>query len=223
MTDQRLRHAIYLHGFASSAQSSKALYFRERFADAGITLHIPDFNTPDFESLTVTRMIGQCEALVRSLPEGPVVLMGSSLGAFVTWHAAPRLAEHVPSHPISHLVLLAPAVTFGQDRQADFGPGVVDAWERDGEREIFHYGFNEPRRLRYEFYRDAVSYSSDPAAVTIPALVFQGLRDEIVSPAGVQAFFAQQPPVTVQLVEDGHQLLQHLDVMWEQMRQFLGV
>ena len=223
MTEPRLRHAIYLHGFASSAQSSKAQYFRERFADVGITLHTPDFNTPDFESLTVTRMIGQTELLVRSLPDGPVVLMGSSLGAFVTWHAAPRLAERVPSHPISHLVLLAPAVTFGQDRQADFGPGVVDAWERDGEREIFHYGFNEPRRLRYDFYRDAVSYPSNPAAVTIPALVFQGRRDEIVSPAGVQAFFARQPTVTLQLVEDGHQLLQHLDVMWEQTRRFLGV
>lgn len=223
MTEPGLRHAIYLHGFASSAQSSKAQYFRERFADVGVTLHTPDFNAPDFESLTVTRMIAQIESLVRSLPEGPVVLVGSSLGAFVAWHAAPRLAAQVPSRPVSHLVLLAPAVTFGQNRQEDFGHGVVDAWERDGEREIFHYGFNEPRRLRYEFYRDAVSYPSNPTTVAIPALVFQGRRDEIVSPDGVQAFFADQPTVTVQLVEDGHQLLQHLDVMWEQTRRFLGV
>lgn len=223
MTAPRLRHAIYLHGFASSAQSSKAQYFRERFSEVGVTLHTPDFNTPDFESLTVTRMIGQIDALLQSLPEGPVALLGSSLGAFVAWHAAPRLAERRPTHVVSHLVLLAPAVTFGRDREADFGPGIVDAWERDGDREIFHYGFNEPRRLWYDFYRDAVTYAAVPVTVSVPTLVFMGRHDEIVSPSGVQHFFAGVPTVTLEMVDDGHQLLQHLDRMWEQTRRFLDV
>lgn len=218
-----LRHIVYLHGFASSAQSSKAQYFGRRFAEVGITVHTPDFNAPDFETLTVTRMIGQVEDVVRGLPEGPVVLMGSSMGAFVAWHAAPRLLERLPSHPVTHLVLLAPAVTFGVDREADFGPGVVDAWERDGVREFFHYAYESPRALRYEFYRDAVACRQSDADARLPTLVFQGTRDEVVRPDGVQAFFASRPHVTVEMLDDGHQLLHHLDRMWELTRRFLGV
>lgn len=218
-----LRHVVYFHGFASSAQSSKAQFFGQRFAEAGVTLHTPDFNEPAFETLTVTRMIVQTQALLDRLPEGPVALMGSSLGAFVAWHAAARLAPGLTSHHLSHLVLLAPAVTFGRDRQADFGPGLVDAWERTGVREIFHYGFNEPRQLHYDFYRDAMTYGADTVAPDVPALVFQGRHDEIVRPDGVLQFFADRPNVTLRMLDDGHQLLGHLDVMWEQTRDFLGV
>lgn len=217
------RDVVYLHGFASSALSSKAQYFRERFTDVGVSLHTPDFNEPDFASLTVTRMIAQTTDLLASLPEGPVALMGSSLGAFVAWHAVSHLRAAQPRRPVSHLVLLAPAVTFARDRIQDFGEGVVDAWQQAGEREIFHYGYNEPRRLRYAFYEDAMAHAAATPTPAVPALVFQGRHDEIVSPVGVQTFFDDHPDVTLHMMEDGHQLLQHLDAMWEHTRRFLDV
>ena len=48
---------FYLHGFASSAHSSKARFLAERLTPLGLRLHCPDFNEPDFSTLTVTRMI----------------------------------------------------------------------------------------------------------------------------------------------------------------------
>lgn len=223
MTGRPRPHVVYLHGFASSAQSSKAQYFGQRCAELGITVHTPDLNLPDFETLTVSRMIAQVETVIGALPAGPVVLMGSSMGAFVAWHAAPRLRERLASHPVTHLVLLAPAVTFGLNRDADFGAGIVDAWEREGVREFFHYAYGEPRALRYEFYRDAVGWRKADDDAGIPTLVFQGSHDEVVSPDGVQGFFANRPHATVEMLEDGHQLLNHLDYMWERTRHFLGV
>src|SRR5690606_21149471 len=215
-------HVVYLHGFASSAQSSKAQYFTAKFAGLGITVHTPDLNEPSFETLTVTRMIGQVGDLVAALPAGRVVLMGSSMGAFVAWHAAHDLVPRLPHHTLSHMVLLAPAVMFGRDREHDFGPGVVDAWERAGVHEFFHYGYNEPRTLRYDFYADAVALQQRDVHVDVPTLVFQGTHDEVVPAEGVQAFFANRPSATVRLLEDGHQLLAHLDLMWEETRAFLG-
>ncbi|MGI8672953.1 MAG: YqiA/YcfP family alpha/beta fold hydrolase, partial [Luteitalea sp.] len=44
---------IYLHGFASSARSTKAQFFAERFAQVGVPLITPDLNAPDFSTLTV--------------------------------------------------------------------------------------------------------------------------------------------------------------------------
>ena len=79
-------HLFYLHGFASTASSTKAAFLAERFARYGCPLHVPDFNAPAFETLTTTRMIGQVRAAIDALPPGPVVLIGSSLGAFVAWH-----------------------------------------------------------------------------------------------------------------------------------------
>jgi hypothetical protein len=40
---------IYLHGFASSPQSSNAQWFRRRFKEVGAELQIPDLSAGNFE------------------------------------------------------------------------------------------------------------------------------------------------------------------------------
>lgn len=216
-----LTRVIYLHGFASSALSTKAQFFASRFAEVGIPLVAPDLNAPDFSTLTVTRMIDDVGSALAQGAAGPAVLMGSSLGGFVAWHAAARLATILPQYPITRLVLLAPAVTFGRNRQEDFGPGVVDEWERAGTREFFHYGDNQPRPLHYEFYRDAMTYATSPPRVQVPVLIFQGMQDEVVKPQGVIEFCQGRPNVSLRLLQDGHQLQAHLDQMWQETRAFL--
>jgi pimeloyl-ACP methyl ester carboxylesterase len=213
---------LYLHGFASSPQSGKAQYFTERFAEVGIPVVTPDLNAPDFGTLTVTRMLDEVGSVIAQGPPGPVVLMGSSMGGFVAWNAAARLASLLPRHPITKLVLLAPALLFGHDRREDFGPGVVDEWERTGTREFFHYGENRPRQLHYEFYRDAMTYHAAHAVVERPALIFQGMQDDVVKPQGVIEFCQGRPNVSLRLLQDGHQLQGHLDLMWQETRTFLG-
>ena len=218
-----ISRVIYLHGFASSAQSTKAQYFARRFADVGIPLVTPDLNAPDFGTMTVTRMLDEVGTVLAQGPPGPVALMGSSMGGFLAWNAAARLAPIMPAHPIVKLVLLAPALTFGRSPDEDFGPGVVEEWERIGTREFFHYGENAPRQLHYEFYRDALSYPAAHAHVHLPTLIFQGMHDDVVRPQGVIEFCQGRPNVSLRLLQDGHQLLDHLDLMWQETRTFLGV
>ena len=47
-----ISRVVYLHGFASSAQSSKAQFFAGKFAELGIPLVTPDLNAPDFGTLS---------------------------------------------------------------------------------------------------------------------------------------------------------------------------
>src|SRR5688500_450014 len=117
---------IYLHGFASSPQSSKATFFAERFGASGITFLCPDFNQPVFSTLTVSRMLQQLETRISSLPPGEIVLIGSSLGGFVAVEGAAR--QVAAPHPISHLILLAPAVELEWDRWAEVGRGGIERW-----------------------------------------------------------------------------------------------
>ena len=44
---------IYLHGFASGPQSTKAQFFRRRFEELGIAMQIPDLSEGNFEGLTI--------------------------------------------------------------------------------------------------------------------------------------------------------------------------
>jgi pimeloyl-ACP methyl ester carboxylesterase len=225
-------HVFYLHGFASSARSSKARFFGERLASLGLPLHLPDFNEPDFFTLTVTRMLDQVDDAIAALPAGPVTLIGSSLGAFVAWHAAARRASRNAgvgagdgsgSHPVQKLVLLAPALDFGKNRMKELGEEGLAKWKATNRLEFFHYGYGEPRAVHYELYDDARRYDSTRVNADVPTLVFHGRRDALVDPVMVEQFCAARPSMTLHMLDDEHQLLGHLDFLWRETAAFLNL
>ena len=134
---------LYLHGFASSAASTKATYLTARFAEHGITVRTPDFNQPDFSTLTVTRMVDQVIGEIAALPDGPIVLIGSSMGAFVAVQVAAKTSA------VDRLVLLAPALDFGQRPAISLGDRSHDEWKASGFTNVFHYGYGRVIPVRY--------------------------------------------------------------------------
>jgi uncharacterized protein len=214
-------HVFYLHGFASSPESGKARFFQDRLAGHGVAVECPDFNEPAFETLSVTRMLDQLDAAIDARPPGPVVLIGSSLGGFVAWHAAGRRTAAVAQpRPVTHLVLLAPAFDFGVDRLFD---PVLDEWRRAGVREVFHHARQRSMPIGFGLWEDAGRYDAAALDLRIPVLVFQGLRDDIVPPATARAFAARMPNVRLRLLDDDHRLQEHLPQMWEECAEFLGL
>ncbi len=217
-------HVVYLHGFTSSPDSSKARYLRDRLARVGIDLHVPDFNQPEFRTLTVTRMLGQLDETVGALTPGPIVLVGSSLGGYVALHAAARRAKAAPDgRPITRLVLLAPALDFGSGRDASLSAAEVDEWRRTGWRNVFHHAHGHVAPVHYALWDDASGRDAFEAAREIPTLIFQGRRDEVVRPEAAEAYAATQPNVTLCLLDDDHQLGRHLDQVWAKTAAFLGL
>ncbi len=223
-----MRHVLYLHGFASSAKSKKAAFFAERLRPYGIAVHGPDFNEPDFASVTVSRMLAQVEAALDALPPGPVALVGSSLGGFVAFHAAVRQAaapgrRRTAAWPIDRLILLAPAFDFGRTAFSGLDAAALETWRRTDAHEIFHYGENRPRTVRFSLYEDARTYDSSAHALNTPTLVFQGSRDTVVDPAMVSAFTATRPAMSTRIVDDDHLLMASLDLIWTESAAFLGL
>lgn len=226
-------HVFYLHGFASSAKSTKAGYFAGKLRPYGMTLHTLDFNAPDFSTLTVTRMVEQARAAIAAVPEGPAVLIGSSLGGFVAVLRAGRLKPAVtegptpaadsptPGHPIERLVLLAPALDFSGNRTRDLGDRGLEAWQATGQLEVFHYGFGRVMPVHYELYSDACRYDCVTARLTMPIQIFQGRKDTSVDPRAVEEWARSRPNVELHLLDDDHQLGASLDHIWREMKRFL--
>ena len=218
MSADAVRHLFYLHGFASSAKSTKAEYIAERVRGRDVTVHTPDFNDPDFRSLTVTRMLDRVVAECAAVDRGPVALVGSSLGGAVAILAANRLAQAV-----DRLVLLAPAVMFAKPGHHILPPERIDEWRRRGAIPFFHYGARAEQLLDYAFYDDATRYDPFTTPFSQPTLIFQGLRDTSVDPQTVEEFSRGRANVTLSLLDDDHQLLTTLPAIWRETERFLGL
>ena len=215
---------VYLHGFASSPQSSKARRFARELESRGVEYDCPDFNEPAFESLTTTRMLEQTASAISATGKRPTALIGSSLGAFVAVHAAARdAARPAADRRVDRLILLAPAFDFGGNRLRQFGEHGIEAWRRAGKIRMFHYGWNEERDINFSLYEDAARYDAFSATLDLPILIVQGTRDASVDPAMVERWAASRPKVTLHLVDDEHQLTDSMDQIWRWSEEFLGL
>jgi len=215
--DSRDPVVFYLHGFASSAKSTKAGWFADRLRDHGIALQTPDFNEPDFATMTMTRMLDQFGASLAQVNER-AVLIGSSLGGALAILAAARFAPK-----IDRMVLLAPAVMFAKPGHHLLPPERIAEWQARGSLPFFHYAHDEERALGYAFYEDSLEHDAFNAAFAQPTLVFQGLRDASVDYRTVEAFARERRNVTLSLLDDDHQLIASLPRIWESVADFLGL
>jgi hypothetical protein len=162
---------LYLHVFRSGPLSTKAQFFRRKFAECGVAMEIPQLDEGDFERLTISGQLGVIE---RTVNGRAAILIGSSLGGYLAALWASR-------HPgVERLVLLAPAFQFPRRWRERFSPDELERWKIDGSRSFFHYGSKQDRPLGYGFVEDALLYEDQPD-FRQPALVFHGTRDEVAS------------------------------------------
>ena len=203
---------VYLHGFASGPQSSKARYFRTLLEKAGASVVVPDLADGDFQHLTIT---GQLAVIDRAVAGKSVSLIGSSLGGYLA-------ALYAARHPeVERLVLLAPAFGFAQRWPERLGPGEVEAWRRTGTIDVFHYAENRNRKLGYQLLADGQRFEAYPD-FTQPALIFHGKHDDAVPVRYSEEFAANHPNATLEVLEAGHDLLNVLDYMAPKILPFLA-
>jgi uncharacterized protein len=202
---------VYLHGFASGPSSQKARYFRERFAELGMGLEIPDLTEGRFEQLTIG---GQLAVIERATHGDPVSLIGSSMGGYLAALCAARHPE------VEKLVLLAPAFRFLTRWPEELGKEKMDEWKRTGALQVFHYGEGREVALGYQLIEGAREFEDYPRFEQ-PVLIFHGKHDTVVPPGYSVTFSQGHPRTTLHLMNSDHQLLNVLDDVWMETEQFL--
>lgn len=210
-----MKHLIYLHGFLSTANGTKAKYLRPRLQILpNVQFHAVEFSPEpvDFAYLTVTGMINRLRQYIFDHELENVSLIGSSMGGLVGLNYAHRFPG------ISRLLLLSPALTYISGERVG---GAMAQWQEQGEGEIFHYGFNQTVPLRFDLEIDGRFYQTPPPP-PVPTTIIHGTQDEVV-PISASRKYAQTFPEQVQLieVEAGHDINGHLPQIWETTQQLL--
>lgn len=206
-------HAIiYLHGFASSPASRKATFFKDRFAELGIPLIVPDMAQGDFEHLTISGQIALVDELAG---EQPVSLIGSSLGGYV----AALYAANYPGR-VRRLILLAPAFHFVNRWPELIGGEAAAKWKESGKLAVYHYGDGRERQLGYQIVEDGTRHPAAPDFQQ-PALIFHGTQDDVVPARLSEEFAAAHPNASLRLLDSGHELTDVLEVIWPEAAEFL--
>ena len=204
---------VYLHGFASGPSSSKAQFFRAKFAERGIAIEIPQLDQGHFEALTIT---GQLSVIDRTVGGDETILMGSSLGGYL---AALYAARH---SNIQRLILLAPAFQFPSRWHARYTPEQLDQWKSRGSWPVFHYAYGRELDLGYELMDDSLLYEDEPQ-FTQPCLIFHGIQDPVVPIELSRRMRDQHPNVSLVEFDSGHELTDVLDLMWAEVHSALGL
>lgn len=208
-----MNYFLYLHGFASSPESAKARYLRDRFATLQINLKTPDLNQGDFSQLTITRQLCQVEA--EFSPEViPVTLIGSSLGGLSAAHLGQRNLQ------VQQLVLLAPAFQFLSNWLSQLGEQKLQQWQAQQYITLYHYGEKRSLPLSYQFILDAAQYREDVLLRPIPTLILHGEHDEVIPIQASRDFAAQRPWVQLIELDSDHALGNVLPEIWEAIKVF---
>ncbi|HVI74897.1 MAG TPA: YqiA/YcfP family alpha/beta fold hydrolase [Anaeromyxobacteraceae bacterium] len=205
---------LYLHGFASGPSSAKGRALEARFAALGVPFHRADLTPGDqgFERSTPLTMLAEAERLVAR--HRPSVLMGSSLGG---WLSA-VLASRDPS--IERVVLLAPAFRLQERWRSRVSAEEERRWRAEGLL-VDHHATGTKRRLGWAFMEDAAKLPAYPE-VKVPALCIAGRRDEVVPLADVERFVAMTPGARLVALDDGHELVASIDTIFDEARAFLA-
>jgi pimeloyl-ACP methyl ester carboxylesterase len=206
---------LFLHGFASSAQSTKAQYFRKKFgALPHVEFHAIDLNpTPkDFEYMTTTGLIDRLRQYVLDHHLGEFSIIGSSYGGLISLHYAHRFGG------VEKMLLLAPGLRW---LSGGLSEEELARWKEAGALPVLHYAFEKEIPVRYDLQVDGIRYL-DFISPPAPILIIHGCHDTTV-PTDHSRRYAAEFPDRVHLVEvdADHDLNDHLPFIWEQVESFL--
>jgi pimeloyl-ACP methyl ester carboxylesterase len=208
---------VWLGGFASDMAGTKAEAVAQWAAAKGRSFLRFDYfghgvSDGDFREGTISRWRADALAVIDELTEGPVVLVGSSMGGWISCLAALSRPERVAA-----MVLIAPAADFTEKlMKPGFPKAVLETIAREGEYVVpSRYGDGYP--ITHALLEDGARWSILDAMIpiTCPVRILHGGADSDVPwRHGLDLALAiEGEDVTFTLIKDGdHRLSRDQDL-----------
>ena len=205
---------LFLPGYASDMDGTKAVAL-DSFADRmGIAIVRFDYSGTGlsegaFDEGTLDRWLDEADAVLDQLTEGPVILVGSSMGGWIALHLAIRRPERLQA-----LVGVAAAPDF-----TDWGFQQADReiLRRDGRlvRDNPYGGDSSRTTLAFWKSGQALRLLESEIAIDCPVRLVHGERDDVVPPQVALKLMAQLRSADVQtklIKGGGHRLSEQREI-----------
>ena len=219
---------IHVHGFRSSVAHAKARFFtdhavRRGYSWANFDLPCHGHSEGRFRAFRVSNALAALVEVIQQFRGAPVLLLGSSMGAWLSMLAARKLARSAGVR-IAGAVLIAPAFDFFRQYFQDQPAEAMCAWRRDGVRRFTDHYDGTQYELDYAVVEDGLAHGildiierpGPPVAWNFPIRIFHGDHDEIVPINLSQRFRAASAggDVTLHTIAGGdHALGGHLPLI----------
>ncbi|WP_222565050.1 alpha/beta fold hydrolase [Novilysobacter antarcticus] len=149
-------HCILSHGFESGPDATKVTALAQAAVALGWTCERPDFT--DLDARAAVSPLGDVQQRLQRLlgltraaaARGPVVLAGSSLGAFISAHASLQV-------PVAGLFLMAPPIRMNAAHPidaADVPLSIIHGWDDELIPYVDVVAWAQERRARLLMVRD---------------------------------------------------------------------
>ncbi len=228
---------LFLHGFRSHCDGEKAqalvAHARARaYSWVRFDLAAHGASSGALEEQTVSGWLEDALAVAERTAPRPLILVGSSLGAWLAVAMA-----RMRRVPVAGLVLLAPAFNFLQRYYASFSEDLRRQWRADGYLALpdLYAPAGTVYRLGHRLIEDADAHDvlSSPITLPCPLTIIHGERDDVVRPSVSEAFLHQvRAPAKRLIVIPGgdHRLtaaipriLEEVDALWPHADRAAGV
>jgi pimeloyl-ACP methyl ester carboxylesterase len=209
---------LYLHGFASGPDSSKARALAAHYERRGVALERLDLRLPSLEHLRLSAMLRHVRERIGG-GRDRAVLIGSSLGGLTACRVAEEDAR------VCAMVLMAPAFRLAEGWRARLGEAGWGDWKRSGWLETTDYRTGKPARVDFGFVEEVEALDGQGDGwpdVRVPTLIVHGVRDETVSVERSRRFAQGRRHVRLVEVDDGHELTASLGRIQAEADAFLS-
>lgn len=204
---------IWLGGFCSDMLATKATYLDTWARQNGRAYVRFDYSghgesSGDFRDCTISQWLDDALHVIKQCAQTPVILVGSSMGGWLSLLAARALrAEQSPHAPIG-LLLIAPAVDFTQDLMWDqFSDDIKAQIQAQGEWLRPSAYAPEPTPITRKLIEDGQKHTlfNQPIITGCPVHILQGTADPDVpySHAMKLMEYLQSEQTTLTLIKDG--------------------
>jgi alpha-beta hydrolase superfamily lysophospholipase len=213
-------HIIYLHGLGSGPRSQKGVLVRDHFSALGCSVSLPSITVPNLERLSPLDAIKLVQSEIAARGASPLVVMGSSFGAFVAVHAVNGMGAGERGH-LRRMVLLAPVFNPWDASSGLLTPERERVWRERGVAPVLDLESGQEVPVHYRFVEELRAFDSTSLVMPVPTLIIHGTRDEVVPVSQSKEFAAGRPDVALELVDDSHQLLKAPEKMLESIERFI--
>ena len=213
---------VWLGGFMSNMASSKAAAldaWAEREGRAALRFDYSGHGHSDgrFEDGTIGLWLDDSLAMIRALTQGPQILVGSSMGAWIALLAARALAASGEAARVAGLVLIAPAVDFTEALMWARFPAEVKRGIEETGRWLRPSAYGDPYPITRNLIEEGRRHLLLGGTVRSygPVHILQGMQDPDVPwrHAIDLVEHLASDPVAITLVKDGdHRLSRDEDL-----------